>query len=209
MLLLGLLCTSSTGDGNSPWALKKNEHGITVYTREVSGSSIRELKAITHFDSKLSPLITLIKDVPEHPAYIYRCQSARVIKAPNDHELYYYHDTYAPWPVDNRDIVIYYHISQDPRTKVVTIASHAVDGLVPETEGKVRVHDFKASWVLTPAKDGTVNGEYYLYVDPGGNVPAWLINLFVVDGPYNSILKMKELLAQEKYQSAKIPFIHD
>ena len=125
----------------------------------------------------------------------------------NDSELYYYHETSTPWPVANRYGVIYYKITQNSLTKVVTIKSNGVLGLYPNQPNLVEVPALNANWTFTPKSDGTVDGEYYLYLNPGGNIPIWLINMFVVDGPFLTILKMKELLQTEKYNDCKVSFI--
>ena len=66
-----------------------------------------------------------------------------------------------------------------------------------------------AQWIIIPEKNGVLNAEYRLLVEPGGNIPAWLVNLAVVDGPFDTNLKMKEWLFKEKYQKAKVSFIKE
>jgi len=186
------------------WELKKNKDEVLIYTREASFSSIREIKCITNFNATLSNLVAFIYDIPAHSQYIYRCKSAKIIKVVNDRELYYYHETETPWPVQNRYGVIFYKIKQNSVTKVVVIESHEVLGFAPKQDGKVEVEKLTASWTFTPKPNGTVEGVYYLNLNPGGSVPSWLINLFATEGPYQTILKMKTLLPQNKYKNAKI-----
>ncbi len=202
-LLFGFVVNTSFGVEKN-WELKKNSDDILVYTREASFSSIREIKCVTNFNATLNSLVAFIYDIPAHPQYIYRCKSAKILKVVNEYELYYYHETETPWPVQNRYGVIYYKIKQDPTTKVVTIESHEVFGMTPKQEDKVEVEKLTASWVFTPKGNGMVEGVYYLYLNPGGSVPSWLINLFATEGPYQTILKMKTLLPQSKYKNAKI-----
>jgi hypothetical protein len=76
-------------------------------------------------------------------------------------------------------------------------------------DGIVRVPQLKAFWKFTPKPDGTVDAEYQINVNPGGNVPAWIVNMFAIDGPYQSITSMKKLLLQSKYRTAKFDFIED
>jgi hypothetical protein len=91
--------------------------------------------------------------------------------------------------------------------KIILQKSTCIPHYIPCVEGHVRVVLFKALWTLTPIKNGMVNVEYQLLLDPGGVVPSWVIKLGIVDGPYKTELKMKEWLFKEKYQSAKISFI--
>jgi hypothetical protein len=189
------------------WELKKVSNGIFIYTRHLLTSEIKEVKCITNFNATLKSLVAFIKDIEAHPQYIYKCKNSFITKNLNDSELYYYHETSTPWPVENRYGIIYYKITQNKKTKVVTIKSNGVLGMYDKQENKVEVPSLNASWTFTPRADGTIDGEYYIHLNPGGNIPSWMINLFVVDGPYNTILKMKELLKNKKYQNLKVDFI--
>jgi hypothetical protein len=123
--------------------------------------------------------------------------------------LYYYMETIVPWPASNRDGVVCFKYTQDSITKVVTVASVNIPNILPEMDGIVRVPQLKAFWKFTPKPDGTVDAEYQINVNPGGNVPAWIVNMFAIDGPYQSITSMKKLLLQSKYRTAKFDFIED
>lgn len=201
-LLINLSFTSSIN-----WELRKSSKDIFVYTRQGLVSDIKEVKCVTNFQSNLKNLVYFIKDISAHPQYIYKCKMSYILKNVNDSELYYYHETAAPWPVANRYGVIYYKITQNSQTKVVTIKSNGVLGMYPNQSNMVEVSALTASWTFTPKSDGTVDGEYYIYLNPGGQIPSWLINLFVVDGPYSTITKMKEMLQKEKYNHCKLNFI--
>ena len=90
---------------------------------------------------------------------------------------------------------------------MVTIESLGIKGKMPEVEGKIRIPELRGSWKFSLKKDGSVNGEYCLFLNPGESIPEWISNLFLIDGPYNTILKMKTLVTQKKYQSVKYNFI--
>jgi hypothetical protein len=44
-------------------------------------------------------------------------------------------------------------------------------------------------------------------LDPGGEVPSWIINLFISEGPYTSLVKLKQRIGLPKYAQAKHPLI--
>ncbi len=51
--------------------------------------------------------------------------------------------------------------------------------------------------------------EYTLRMDPGGDIPAWLFNLFVTKGPVESFENLKVQLQKPDYVNARFPFITD
>jgi hypothetical protein len=191
------------------WQLKKNENGIVIYTRYVPGSSFKEIKAVTTFNSSLSAIVALIKDAPSHPLWVYNCKQTKMLKMLSDTEFYYYSETSVPWPMSNRDGVVSFKISQDPKTKVVMLVTQNVSGLMAEVPGNVRVPKILATWKLTPQSNGTVLGEYQLNLDPGGAIPAWIANMFATEGPNTSILKMREMLTKDKYKLAVLSYIKE
>jgi hypothetical protein len=50
---------------------------------------------------------------------------------------------------------------------------------------------------------------YQLLVDPAGYVPAWIINLAVVDGPYETALHLRDWVEKKKYKEAVVPYIKE
>lgn len=206
-LLFFCLSISTYISAQTDWELQKNENGISVYTKDQPNSGFKEIKAVATFNSSLSGLIALLTDIPSHPTWLYRCKQTKLLKTISSTELYYYVETYVPWPVSNRDGVIYFKTSQDSKTKVVTVSSRVIPGMLPENKGVVRVPKLVSSWRFTPKGDGTVSAEYQLDINPGGDVPPWIVNMFSVEGPYESIMSMRKKLVEVKYKSAKFDFI--
>lgn len=197
---------------NSPkneWQLRKQEQGISVYSKDFENSKFKELKSIFQIKTSLTSVVALLKDFESYPGWVYRCGESYKVKQISETVSLHYQTVVAPWPVDDRDFIVHVVIQQDPVTGIVTQKGNAVIDSKPEVKGRVRIKTFKANWKITPLKDGFVQIEYQLMVDPGGSVPAWLVNLAVVDGPFDTALAMKEWLFKEKYQSAKISFIKE
>ena len=189
------------------WQLKKYENGISVYTRNNENSAFKELKAVAYLNATLSSAVALLYDWDSYPKWVYKCGKSSTLKLINEKELIHYQTVLAPWPAENRDFAVNIKIEQDKTTKVVTIRSYAVGQYIPVIPDHVRITKFNASWVLTPQKNGTIEIVYQLFVDPGGYVPAWLVNMAVIDGPFETLNNMKSWVAKEKYQKTKIPFI--
>ncbi|MGH8352275.1 MAG: START domain-containing protein, partial [Pseudomonas sp.] len=46
-------------------------------------------------------------------------------------------------------------------------------------------------WKLVPMGGGEVEVTYQVHSEPGGSVPSWLANSFVVDAPYNTLAALR------------------
>lgn len=209
ILLVLFFRSFSQEKAQEKWHLKKDEQGIKVYTRHAENSRLKELKSEFQIKTSLSSIVSLLCDFEAYPEWVYRCETSYALKKISNFEYLQYQTVKAPWPAEDRDIVMHKKLTQDPVTKVIVQRVNGMPDFIPRKDKHVRVTLFKAVWVITPLKNGMVNLEYQLLVDPGGNVPTWMVNLAVVDGPFDTEVKMKNLLMTEKYQKAKLPFIKE
>lgn len=209
--LLGITSLGFTTFRNTEkeWILKKQSNGVSVYNRGVESSAVKELRAVTQIKTSLSSIISLLNDKESYPQWVYKCGKAYTLKEINEQEAVCYQNVLAPWPLDNRDIVIHVKAKQDANTKVVFQSSVSKPEFIPTVTSHVRVILFNASWVLTPLKNGMINCEYQLLFDPGGNVPTWLVNIAAIDGPFETTSNMRQMVMKEKYQKTHYSFIKE
>jgi len=189
------------------WKLKTEDEGIKVYTRAVSNSSFKAVKVNCQVSANTSQFVAVIMDIKNSVTWAYHTKSATVLKQVSPSELYYYSEVQVPWPVHNRDFICHIMVKQNPQTKVVTIDAPCLGDYIPEKNGIVRVTQSVGKWVITPAGKDTLNIEYTLALDPGGDVPAWLINLFAAEGPMQTFKKLKIQLQNPAYQHIDLPYI--
>ncbi len=62
----------------------------------------------------------------------------------------------------------------------------------PEEKGYVRVAQVEGFWKLVPKGANETEVTYQVHTKPGGSVPSWLANKFVVDAPFNTLKALKE-----------------
>lgn len=185
------------------WDLRKNDNDILVYTRDYTGSSFKEIRAVLFVKSTLAGVTKFFDDVSLFPQWIYACKTATLLKKISDNEGYIYSEIEATWPVSNRDVITHYIRIQDTATKVIQITLNGIKDYVPEMDGIVRVESLSGTTRIIPLKNGIVQIIHQLHVEPGGYVPAWLANFFVTDGPLYSFQKLKQFLALDYYCTYK------
>ncbi len=193
---------------NAEWELIKNEDGIKVYTRMAAHTSIKELKINTTVHCSLAAVVSLLSDVNSYNDWVYNCKDAKIIKHISNNEMYRYQVTKAPWPVSDRDLITHTLIRQDA-AKTVTITGEAMPNYLAINKNLVRVHLMEERWVLTPMKGGNIDVLYELKTEPGGAVPNSILNMFIVDGPLQSIKNFRAYVHHAKYENAKLNFIKE
>ena len=207
LILCVAMLLSLLGKGQQKWTLKARDGDMEIYTKNIENSHLKAVRVRCLVPATLSQLVTVILDVNTGAEWVYSTKSSTLLKQVTPAELFYYSEVSLPWPVSNRDFVAHLIATQDPQTKIVTINGPTVADYVPEKKNIVRVHRSYGKWILTPVKQKTVQIDYTLETDPGGSLPAWLVNLFATKGPSETFKKLKEQLAKPRYQNAQLAFI--
>jgi hypothetical protein len=188
------------------WVLKKDEDSIKVYTSHTDASRFKSIKATFTVNATLSQLAAMVWNVNVYDQWQYNTIHPKILKEINSKEMIYYAEIVAPWPVSNRDMVVRLSIEQNVKTKVVTIHSKSESSFVPEEEGIVRVPSSTAQWIITPIHKKKLGVEYTIQIDPGGSVPAWMVNMVCAEAPHESFMNLREKI--HKVEN-KMPFIVD
>jgi len=206
-ILLGFF--SLPGRSQDDWKLKTDKDGINIFTRTFPDSKFKAIKVEVELDATLSQMVAVVLDVNTGAQWVYSTKSSVLLKQVSPSELYYYSEVSIPWPAANRDFIAELRAVQDSHSRVVTIYGPVFPDYLPVKKDIVRVRRSEGKWVISPLAKGRIKVEYTLRVDPGGDLPAWLVNLFVTKGPFESFKKLKEQLRKPEYVNAKLPFITD
>jgi len=201
------LFTLLAAQKNDGWELKNNKDGVKVYFKKTA--DVHEIKLITSLHTSLSGIVQLLSEVEHYPLWGYKILESKLLKKVSDTEVYYYTKLDFPWPLNDRDIIMHTHLTQDPVTKKIITTSVAVPDYLPENKDVVRIQQANTRWTLLPGTGGWPYIEYYIYTNPGGNLPDWLINMAIDVGPRETIKAMRTLLQQEKYKKTKLAHIKE
>lgn len=189
VLMLGLAQAQA-----AEWRLVKDEGGIQVYLQRVAGSSYQAFRGVTRMRAEMPRLLALQEDVGAACAWIHACIEQKLLRQQGDLS-WTYTRFYSPWPVKPRDSVLQIATRRGADGSVTRILRGVADYL-PVQPGFVRVSKVEGQWILTPQEGGEVEVVYQLYSEPGGSVPSWLANSFVVDAPFNTLQALRQLAEQ-------------
>ena len=171
------------------WKVAKDQDGIKVSLSEVAGSQYKAYRGVTVIKAPVAKIRALQEDVAGSCAWIHECKSQKLLKHEGD-QSWTYAQFNTPWPVTARDSVLHVTTIQDADGSV-TRTIEAAPTYQPEEKGFVRVTEAKGYWKLVPKGDAT-EVTYQLHTNPGGSVPSWLANKFVVEAPFNTLKALKE-----------------
>jgi len=178
------------------WKLSKDKDGIKIYQSDVANSNFKSIKVECTLQGNYVKLINILNNIPRHTDWVYNNKTAYTIKNITPYDYYYYAETSMPWPVSNRDAVIHIQMKMDSLNHFLIVNGIGEPNYTPQKSGIVRVPRSMVNWYVTMPTNNTITIRYIFDADPGGSLPAWLVNMFIDKAPYESFKKLAAILKQ-------------
>lgn len=176
------------------WNIYSDVENVKIYTRQPADSDFKEIKIEMELRTDVESFMEKLNNAEGYTDWVYKCSSSERIKTINENEFIYYVETDMPFPIKNRDLVIHSRQQVDPVTKTIYSSSKAVPQAYPLKPDVVRVEEYESTWMVAPQPSGTIKVKYWSRTNPGGNLPAWLVNMGVTLGPRKSMTALKSLV---------------
>lgn len=207
LLVLGLILAGIAHADE--WDLSLDKNGIRIYTQPSATSDFRAFRGEVTVEAPLSALVAFHSDVNAVKEWLHDCADSTLLGEFKPDGYYAYFRTAAPWPVDDRDYVLHYRFTQDPESLAVTLHFELAAGFVPQQNDCVPMEALEGFWIMTPLAPSRTHVVYQVAADPGGSLPAWLVNESVITQPYQSLLNLRERVVEARYQGQRFDFIRE
>jgi hypothetical protein len=172
------------------WQVAKDEGGIKVSLTDVAGSKYKAYRGETVINASIAKLRGLQEDVAGACAWVHECKSQKLLKHEGN-KAWTYTQFNTPWPVTPRDSVLEVTTEQGADGSL-TRKLEGQPKFIPEEQGFVRVAQVEGFWKFLPLGADRTQVTYQVHTEPGGSVPSWLANKFVVDAPFNTLKALKD-----------------
>ena len=206
LIVLVLLAGGFHAYAQCDWHLKKDEDGIKVYTSCSENSNFKLIKVECTINARLSQLVAFLLDVTKQHEWVYSNKTSQLIKKVGPNEIIFYSSVNVPWPCTDRDYISHIVINQQS-PQAITIDAHTEPDLLPYKDGLVRVRKSSAHWDVTSLSSDVQKIVYTVQFDPGGSIPAWLVNMFVTKGPLQTFQKLRACVSKPENQNLLADFI--
>ena len=211
ILSFGLIFTlfSLSARSQENCILKKDNDGIKVYLCDSKLSDFKSIIVELDMPATLSQYAAHVFAIENYKYWHYKAIEPYLIKQVSDTELYYYSEVEAPWPVDNRDFIFHINMSQDSITKVLTMSLTAMPDYLPKKDGIVRIPQGSAVLKVTPIDKDNVHIRYVIDLNPGGDIPPWLANMFAAKAPWETYNNFRNRIIAQGENRITVTFIQD
>lgn len=182
------------------WELSRDSDGIKVHTKMEEGYSFKSFKANSKINGSVHQFIDVLLDIENFPDWGYNVESAKLLERLGDTVQVYYSIAKAPFPYKNRDGIYLNRSKWNAKTKTLLIDIEVLYDYMDLDDKYIRVKGY-GYWKVIVLSENKIDVTFFMQVDPGGNVPSWLANMFVDGTPYHTLLNLKETI--EKSTSKK------
>ena len=188
------------------WRKVSEKDGITAFMRHESGSKIFEGKIIGTVDAPIAAVEALLRDGSSMKEYAFNCSESYFVDLPgvakSKDVLYAYQRMGMPWPVQDRDCVAQICFTTDPKTGTIYADGEALKTNYKLDQKVIRMPVCSAKYILVPKGKDKTDLTMIGIVDPGGNLPEWVINLFSQIGSIKSFKNIRRMAMEDKYRSS-------
>lgn len=197
-MLLGLGLTAE----EAKWEQKARSDGVTVWSRAREGTDVKELKAIGLVEAPPKVVMRILADYVRYREIMpYTDESKVVATEEGGRVVHFYSLVNAPF-VSKRDYtlrIVDESDWKDGKGYLKTRWSVSEKGPAPR-EDTVRVKTNDGSWTLEAIDGGTrTRATYWLFTDPGGSLPTWVINKANSSAIPDVFAALREHSRDEKY----------
>lgn len=202
LLLTGL---SAPPAAAADWEEILQEDGITVWRRPVEGSSFVEFRGKGIIDTSVRRILAVLHDQERKTEWMHQCVDNKLVVAHAVGEMTVYNRTGSGFPlVSDRDVVARSKLHQDLANKRIHIEVHSVEHpAAPPQSGVVRMPKLDLSWTFDVLETGKTLATYQVAADPGGLLPAWVVNLVSKKIPWRTISNLRNQVKKDGYERSQ------
>ena len=181
----------SAAKGQYNWVLKKDKEGIKVSSRHSDRSKFNDIKVEMDLPGNIYQLLNILLDVDKYSQWSYSVSKSEIVKKLTPFKLVYHLEVTAPWPVTDRDLYATIEVNIDSVARSIKVLASGDSSYRPVNKNFIRIPHSKGTWDIRTVSNKTIHIVYILEIDPGGSVPAWIMNMFGTKAPFVTFQNLK------------------
>lgn len=134
-------------------------------------------------------------DVDDYVNWMPDVKSAEVIEEISRNNFSYHMKLKVPFPFTNRDVVQQLIFTQSETELVIDLVNKP--DAIETSKNYVRMPRADGRWTIHQISEDKISINFQYLTDPGGGIPAWLVNSFLVKNPHLILLAIKQMMAEE------------
>ncbi|MEY2986606.1 MAG: hypothetical protein RJB13_127 [Pseudomonadota bacterium] len=160
-----------------PWKVALEDEGITVYKRNRVASPYEEVRAEALLEGTVSQFTPFFSDPVNYKKWVYGALETQLLESAQPFDFVFRGVFQIPWPFENRELISRVVLSEQNNPAMITATlSHAITSY-KKSQDLVRVEHFESLWSVVQESERRVRFSINMYVEPGGQLPPFIVNL--------------------------------
>ena len=180
------------------WNFIKERDGIKIYTRNEEDNPVKSFRGEMDLVASMEQISKIIGSIESFDWWADDISEIKVLDYSREKYIKYYLVYDVPWPLEDRDLCVETLITNDTIKGTRLVKATPLVGVIPEKPDMVRIKNYWQSWTIEPSGEGILHLTLEGSVDPGGSIPAWIINMVIADTPLSIMRQVKEQLGKLK-----------
>ncbi len=199
---------------SASWQLIKETDQQRIHTAEVAHSRFKAFKAETIIAQPIDAILAVIAHPESCPLWVDGCLQSKSLGVRSFADRYGYALNHLPWPFRDRELIVHiYTRSQEPGNVSITMRAIAQNEALPDyverppaLESTTRIEQSHAQYTLRAVNEEHTEVVWIQHMEPGGNLPAWLVNIMLTELPDKSLRALSRVAGQPPYRDSKIHY---
>lgn len=196
-VLAALSGTAQADNADNTWQDIYSKDGLSVMWRSVDGTKMKEIRGVGILPYPAERLLAALTDVPHYPLFMPPVTESRRIWTRGGESVFYLIAN--PPVIAKRDYCVHIKVSRLPGGELESAWHLTSDGCPDDQPGLVRFRQSAGRWRLTPQSDGTTLVDYRGVTDPGGALPAWMVNRATASALSKMFFSLQKAVGEPKY----------
>ncbi len=192
----------------SAWQSVREGDRVTVFSQTQEGSALQVFRAETEVDAPPAQALALIKDTAACVDWMHTCKSPKLIREVSAEERFTYMEIDLPWPVKDRALTMHATVSPvEGGGVLVSLLNKSAAELapadaanLPRKSSAVPVESALGFFKLVPLPGDRCRVVYQLQLNPGGGLPAGVVNSRIEDNVFNTLKNMQTAVLNARYR---------
>jgi hypothetical protein len=177
---------------DNKWVLQKEKDGIQISNRHAENNSFNDIRVEMDLPGTIDQLAAILQDVSSYTKWSYATKKSVLVKTLGPGHFIYYSEIEVPWPASDRFLYADFELKKDESNRSMHIVAVNLPDYQPQKKDLVKVPFSKGIWNVSSKSNTTIHIDYILQLNPGGSLPAWVINLFSIKGPLETFENIRD-----------------
>jgi len=166
--------------------------GFELKLRQFKDSNFKQVEAtfFTHQSKEL--VFRVLSNIEQTSQWLERVESLEVLTVYNNQQYLLRTIINSPWPFKNRELITCVNTVFEEKVTAINISS--CGDRVPENDQYVRLSQVESSWRIKKITSSLVEINYKTWIDPSGNVPAFIFNSELINSTESDLIKLQTII---------------